>query len=68
MNRAIINERQSRTAKDWHLRTFIVGNKEIYLKLTDELMVFLDLKELDIINLVDNDDGTLTIRREYGTE
>jgi len=39
------------------------GSKEVYLKLTDELMVFLDLKEQDLINLVDNDDGTWTIEK-----
>ena len=64
MNTAIINERQSKYDKNWILRTFILGNKETYIKLTDELMLFLGLKNLDNIKLIDNDDGSLTISKE----
>jgi hypothetical protein len=64
MNTAIINERQSKYDTNWILRTFILGNKETYIKLTDELMIFLGLKNLDNIELIDNDDGSLTISKE----
>jgi hypothetical protein len=66
-NIAIINERHPRYDKDWHLHTFVSKNKEVYIKLTNELMSFIDLEEYDQIELIDNNDGTLTIRKENET-
>ena len=63
-NIAVVNERHPRYDKDWCLHTLVSRNKEIYIKLTNELMSFLNLEEYDQIELIDNDDGTLTIRKE----
>jgi hypothetical protein len=67
MNSAIINERQPKDDTDWRFRTFVSRNKEVYVKFTNELMSFLNLEEYDQIDLIDNDDGTLTIRKENET-
>lgn len=67
MHTAIVNERQSRYAKDWNNYTFVIGIKEVQLRLTDELMMFLELEEYDRIEVIDNDDGTLTVRKDDET-
>jgi alpha-N-acetylglucosamine transferase len=64
MRTAIVNERQSRDAEEWCSYTFVIGVKEVQLRLTNELMVFLELEEYDRIEVIDNDDGTLTVRKE----
>jgi hypothetical protein len=64
MTIAIINERQPSHAKDWQSHTFVIGFKEVQLRLTNELMEFLELEEYDRIEIIDNDDGTLTVRKE----
>jgi hypothetical protein len=67
MHTAIVNERQSRYAEDWNNYTFVIGVKEVQLRLTDELMMFLELEEYDRIEVIDNDDGTLTVRKDDET-
>lgn len=67
MNSAIINERQPKNDTGWRFHTFVSGNKEVYVRFTNELMSFLNLEEYDQIDLIDNDDGTLTIRKENET-
>lgn len=67
MHTAIVNERQSRYAEDWNNYTFVIGIKEVQLRLTDELMMFLELEEYDRIEVIDNDDGTLTVRKDDET-
>jgi len=67
MRTAIVNERQSRDAKEWCSYTFVIGFKEVQLRLTNELMAFLELEEYDRIEVIDNDDGTLTVRKDDET-
>ena len=67
MHTAIVNERQSRNAEEWSSYTFVIGVKEVQLRLTNELMVFLELEEYDRIEVIDNDDGALTVREDDET-
>ena len=63
-NIAIINERHPRHDMGWSLHTFVSRNREVYIKLTNELMSFLGLEDYDQIEIMDNNDGTLIVWKE----
>jgi translation elongation factor P/translation initiation factor 5A len=64
VNTAIINERKPKHDIFWRRYIFVSRNKEVFINLTNELLIFLDLEEYDQIELTDNEDGTLTVRKE----